>query len=365
MDAPRSGRAGSHPIGRLDHSAYLAMPRLPGLDGLRALAALAVVFFHFGGPTWDRLQGWIGVQLFFTLSGFLITTLLLREERDLGRIRLRAFYLRRVFRILPVYFLLLGLTVVFVSIGGNLTDSRLADALPLYLVFGNELVDYNTPFGVSWSLGVEEKFYLAWPALLLLTAAVARRFTLRLGLVLAGIAVLLVGARWSSLTLHYASILAGCLLALVLHQPRGFAVLRPLTRPAVAVLVALGFVALQLTIVPLRDALGGGWRAIVPVYAVAVALLLVAVVAPGPVRRALESRPMVFLGRRSYSLYLSQSMAASAVSTVIPGPSTVQAVAVSLFALGMACALYRWVERPAIRHGRRLAEPRGTATVPA
>ena len=85
----------------LTHADYLALRRFPALDGLRAIAAVLVVFFHYGGPDW--LQGWAGVQMFFVLSGFLITTLMLREERGTGRVSLSEFYLRRAFRILPVY----------------------------------------------------------------------------------------------------------------------------------------------------------------------------------------------------------------------------------------------------------------------
>src|SRR6187551_1792962 len=88
------------------HADYLAQRRFPGLDGLRAIAASMVVLFHFGGP--DIVQGWIGVHLFFVLSGFLITTLLLREHDRAGRVALVDFYLRRAFRILPVYFLVLA-----------------------------------------------------------------------------------------------------------------------------------------------------------------------------------------------------------------------------------------------------------------
>ena len=73
------------------------MRRFPALDGLRAIAAVIVVAFHFGGPRWTWLSGWVGVQLFFVLSGFLITTLMLREEESRGRVSLRSFYIRRVF----------------------------------------------------------------------------------------------------------------------------------------------------------------------------------------------------------------------------------------------------------------------------
>src|SRR5689334_3129720 len=81
----------------LSHSEYLALKRFPALDGLRAIAALMVVVFHNQGPDW--VQGWIGVQIFFVISGYLITTLMLREEDRSGQISFKRFYARRIFRI--------------------------------------------------------------------------------------------------------------------------------------------------------------------------------------------------------------------------------------------------------------------------
>ncbi|MEK8109623.1 acyltransferase [Micromonospora sp. M12] len=95
------------------------MRRFPALDGLRAVAAIMVFAFHYGGPSWKWLTGWIGVHLFFVLSGFLITTLLLREEHRYGRVSLRAFYLRRFFRIMPVYLLVLFLTWGLARLSGS------------------------------------------------------------------------------------------------------------------------------------------------------------------------------------------------------------------------------------------------------
>jgi peptidoglycan/LPS O-acetylase OafA/YrhL len=343
----------------LDHAEFRASSWFPGLTGLRALAALAVVFFHYGGPVVDRLQGWIAVQLFFVLSGFLITTLALREE-DRGRISLRDFYVRRVFRIMPVYFLLLGLTALAVTLAGTYHSSRLADAMPCYLTFFNEVVDYNTPYPTSWSLGVEEKFYLVWPALLVLTSFAGSRKSLLRTMTGVGVVCFVLGVlplapstQWASLSVHYCSLVIGCLLGLALHHPRGFAVFRPLTSPAAAVLVALGFVVLQLSVKPLGQLLGGHWQYVVPVYAAGSALLLVAVIAAGPVRRLLASRPLKFAGDRSYALYLAQTGAAGVTGLLLP-TGLAKAVATSAVALLFACGLRRWVEQPAIAFGRRL-----------
>lgn len=356
----------------LSHTEYLATRRFPALTGLRALAAVAVVFFHYGGPALVPLQGWIAVQLFFVLSGFLITTLTLREEVRDGRIALRAFWVRRAFRIMPVYFTVLALTAVAVWVGGTYQSSRMGDAMPWYLVFCNEMVHYNTPYGMSWTLGVEEKFYLLWPALLVLTAlAKAGKNLLRTGICVVAILVIVFllipltpGAVWATLSVNYCSLTIGCLLALLLNHPRGFALLRPLTSPAVAVPIAVGFVVFQLNFASLRDKVGGNWH-FVPIYATASAILLVAVLAPGPVQRLLSSRPLTFVGDRSYALYLSQIMAASVTGLIAP-PGYFKATATAVFALGIACVLHRWIEAPAIAFGRRLAGriPSGTSSSP-
>ncbi|WP_410661410.1 acyltransferase family protein [Amycolatopsis sp. lyj-112] len=355
----------------LSHTDYLASSWFPGLTGVRALAAVAVVFFHYGGPIVDRLQGWIAVQLFFVLSGFLITTLALREEGRTGRISLRDFYLRRVFRILPVYFLLLALTTLAVTLAGSYESSRLADAMPYYLVFGNELVDFNTPYPTSWSLGVEEKFYLVWPALLVLTSF-ARSGKTALRLLFGASAVLGVvlfalplapSHTWASLSVHYCSLVIGCLLGLALHHRRGFALIRPLTSPAVATVLGCGFVVLQFSVGPLAKALGGHWQFVVPVYAAGSALLLVAVVSPGPVRWLLSSRPMTFVGDRSYALYLAQTAAAGVSGWLLPSGLAKAAVTTAV-ALIFACALRRWVEQPAIAYGRKLVDRSRPAAAP-
>lgn len=340
---------------------FQATTRFEGLTGLRALAAVAVVLFHYGGTALSGLQGWISVHVFFVLSGFLITTLALREESRRGRLSLRAFYLRRAFRILPLYALVLALTVAGVAVAGAFVSSRMSDALPYYLTFTNELVDFNTPYGVSWTLGVEEKFYLIWPGLLALTALCGRaRAAARFGVaggVLVVIAVVALpltpGAQWANLSAHYASLMVGCLLALVLHTRRGFAALAFFTRPRVALLVALGFAVFQVAFPPLRDAVGGNWR-FIPLYAVAAAFLVLAALSAGPVRRFLTSRVLVFVGERSYALYLTQIIAAGVTGWFFP-PGIVKGVATVVVALGFACVLRRWVELPAIALGRRLS----------
>jgi peptidoglycan/LPS O-acetylase OafA/YrhL len=147
------------------------------LDGLRALAILAVMLFHSGAP--GVRAGWIGVDLFFVLSGFLITTLLLGERQRFGRIKLRFFWARRFLRLMPIYFLYVaGITIAIIATPAvSLTVHH--GWTPKMLVFSMWTYWFNyLPLGGIWtgqyltghlwSLSVEEQYYFIWPVLLYL-----------------------------------------------------------------------------------------------------------------------------------------------------------------------------------------------------
>ncbi|GLY53995.1 acyltransferase [Lentzea sp. NBRC 102530] len=345
----------------LTHADYLALRRFPALDGLRAIAAVLVVFFHYGGP--DRLQGWAGVQMFFVLSGFLITTLMLREERRSGRISLSEFYLRRAFRILPVYFVVLLVTVVASLLYGTFVSNGIGPALKHFLTFTNEFADAS-PYGQSWSLGIEQKFYLVWPLVAIALGTVVLRR--RAGAAVLGMLLALVLVNFTTAhsnpgwPLHYFSILTGVVLAIALHSPRGFALLRPLTNPLAQVIVAVGFTAVHLGVKPMSAFLDGingvpGHVLVIPVYALATAVLLTAMIAPGPMTTFLSTKPMQFVGERSYSLYLVQTIAATIVWFFWPAASGLgQSFVVTGVGLALASVLYATVEIPMIDLGRRV-----------
>jgi len=172
----------------------------PDLEGLRAIAVVLILLYHAGVA--GLPGGYVGVDVFFVLSGFLITGLLTRELRQTGTLDLRAFYARRARRILPASFLVLGATlvgsaVVLSPIGlWHATPDIAAAALyvPNFL-FALQTADYFHPVRTSpvlhyWSLGVEEQFYLLWPAFLLLAyragARTAPRMALQVAVVVAG-----------------------------------------------------------------------------------------------------------------------------------------------------------------------------------
>jgi peptidoglycan/LPS O-acetylase OafA/YrhL len=165
-------------------------PRAPhrrrrDIQGLRALAVVAVVLEHVSG--WPR-GGFVGVDVFFVLSGFLITGLLVREHERTGRISMRGFYRRRVKRLLPSA--LVVLVVTLGAVAALLSASRLlssaVDAVWSAVFVANwheaaQGTDYFaadgpvSPFRHFWSLSVEEQFYVVWPLVVLLVAAVSAR----------------------------------------------------------------------------------------------------------------------------------------------------------------------------------------------
>ena len=141
-----------------------ASARMPQLDSLRAFAIGGVMLQHFHYPQLDRfVPFWLGVQLFFVLSGFLITGILVRGQPTAEFIG--AFYLRRGLRLFPLYFLVVAIIAVF--------SQELRDAWPYYTFYGvNFWVAKNMQWGVAthfWTLGVEEQFYLLWPLVVLFT----------------------------------------------------------------------------------------------------------------------------------------------------------------------------------------------------
>ena len=150
-----------------------SLPYMPGLDGLRALAVIAVLLYH-GGLTWLP-GGFLGVEVFFVISGYLIDSLLLAEWRQQGRINLKAFWLGRARRLLPALYLLLAVTLAFAVVFLPDEVARLrADAIAAfgyvtnwYLAFGHqsyfETVGRPSLLQHLWSLAIEEQFYVLWP----------------------------------------------------------------------------------------------------------------------------------------------------------------------------------------------------------
>ena len=171
----------------------------PALDGLRGLAVLAVLAFHLG-PRLHVGGGYLGVDLFFVLSGFLITTLLVQEWRGSRHIRLGAFWMRRARRLLPAVVVLVGAVGLYAAISVAYGDRFRADALGtlLYVQNWHNIVDptaYPSPLNHAWSLAVEEQFYLVWPLVTIACLRWRRNLGALVAVTVTGI-VLSVAAGW-------------------------------------------------------------------------------------------------------------------------------------------------------------------------
>jgi peptidoglycan/LPS O-acetylase OafA/YrhL len=365
--------------------------RWPGLDGVRGLAILLVLFTHLGGQPgpqwfWQTTQGGrVGVDVFFVLSGFLITSLLLSEWDRNGSISLPRFYMRRALRLLPA----LILVIVVVAIGAFTVIPQVwrqptLSGIPYALFYASDL-RWLIPGAVPahpgfmdpmWSLSVEEQFYLVWPSILvlLLTFVPGARRSRAMQLALAGAALIGLhralmymhgGYMWARLYVspdtHTDGILIGCALAFIIER----------WRPSRGVLGGAGVAGLGV-ILTFSLFLGPDSSLQPQIYmqyngfglvAVASAFLiwsLVAEAAPSFLRVTMESPPMRFLGRISYALYLWNFPVM--VTLQLPGvPWIVADLIRTAVAVGAATASYYLVER----HFLRLKARRWSSTRPA
>jgi peptidoglycan/LPS O-acetylase OafA/YrhL len=324
------------------------------LDGLRAFSILFVVLQHIPDkPHWlGHLHGWLGVDIFFVLSGFLITYLLDREKQKSGRVDLAAFYTRRAFRILPVYSVMLAIYVVVTRYTDTLQNWNLLKRdLPYFLTFLNEFaksINGFSVFGFSWTLGVEEKFYLFWPVLFFIVLAFNRRRTA----IITTIYVLLVAlasVKYEAAR-SYSGLLVGSFLALGIASPRTAWLRAHIQRiPAV---------------IPLASLAAGFWlvdrnRYGIFIFSWTVLFLVAHLLTTQSWLRSFLSTPILtWLGKRSYGMYLVHMLALTLVERFVHLPALVQpfALTVATFALSAVFAdvLFRFIESPTREYGKRL-----------
>ena len=300
---------------------------IPALDGLRALAVLCVMAYH-AGVGWLP-GGLLGVDVFFVLSGFLITSLLLSEKARTGRISLFRFWGRRARRLLPAMVLLLCAVMAwatFVSPASSRASLR-GDAFSAmgyvanwrFIFSGQGYFDHfgpQSPLLHTWSVAVEEQFYLLWPLLLLLVIRWGRRgvFALAfLGAVGSGVLMLVLSLGGTNPDrLYYGTdtralpLLLGCSLA-ALRPTGGFPRRTRWSRTAIQLLGIAGAGGLAYCWFRIPDRSTFLYRGGFAVVALsAAALLLTCADAPrGPLARLLSFRPLRYIGAISYGLYLS------------------------------------------------------------
>ena len=333
----------------------------PDIEGLRGLAILLVILFHAGlaGVT----GGFVGVDVFFVISGFLITGLLLREQKREGRLGLTRFYARRVRRLLPAAAVVLIVTMAAVQVlvapldRAEIQLDGLASALSVGNIrFAAQAGDYfaavnmPSPFLHFWSLGVEEQFYLVWPAVILL-AARGRAPLATVGLALLGLAIVSfvasvvvtdIATNWAfySLPTRAWQLALGGLLAVAATQ------LARIPGPVLAVLGWSGVAAMAGAALLYTDQMAyPGLAALVPTAGAA------AVIAAGATRRGpasiLTLAPMRWLGRISYSLYLWHWPLLVLVPIAVGAElDLAQRIAVVLAALAISTFSWAAIEEP-------------------
>ncbi len=289
---------------RVTYDEFRAHKLFACLDGLRALSILPVIWHHTM-PSWVtgplRFAGAEGVTLFFAISGFLITTLLLRERERHGGIDLKAFYVRRSLRIFPLYYAVLLLYVVVVTVFER--DS--ADGAEFYsnLVYfatytSNLFVALNERviFYFAWSLATEEQYYLLWPPILVLLGASSRWAPAAL-LSLIIVACMTAEAA-SSVTLAKlpVAIVAGSLLAIILNDRSGYGLLAAALDRSAATWVIIGLLIASF-VVP-------GWPASLRHCLFALLVVGCVVNERHAFARFLQLRVLVYIGGISYGMYL-------------------------------------------------------------
>jgi peptidoglycan/LPS O-acetylase OafA/YrhL len=354
--------------------------RAPGLDGLRALAVLAVIAFHEQAPAMPG--GFLGVDIFFVLSGYLITDLLAAHWDRSGRLDLRGFWARRARRLLPALAVLLVVVTVAAAVIEPDQLGRLRPALLAAVTYSSnwwqawQHQSYFTtlgpppPYRHLWSLAIEEQFYLVWPLILALllagTMAVSRGKRARAAVAWAGaagsalaMAVIYVPGADPSRVYYGTDTRAAALLvgaALALTWP--MAKLRAASSQMCQRLDLAGIVGIAV----LAWAAGhyaDSDAALYPVGLAIIALAAGAVVmsaaASGTIAGMLAWAPLRWLGRRSYGIYLWHwPVIALAIAVAGPGPQNAWMwIAETTAAIALAAASWRWIEAPILRDGFR------------
>ena len=347
---------------------------VPGLDGIRALAVVSVIAYHLGLP-WAK-GGMLGVGVFFTLSGYLITDLLLVSWRRRGNLGLGTFWLRRARRLLPALFLMLAVVSVWVALfDASQLDQVRRQVISAAFYFanwstiaqhGSYFARFATPLPLDhlWSLSIEEQFYLVWPWLLLLGLKLipGRRGLLLMTLALATVSIVVMGLdfhpgydptrAYEGTDTRAFTLLIGAVLAIIWPSelPRRAAI-----NPRLPILLdsfaILGIVAIVLLIATTNafTAFLYPWGFLI--LSVATAAVVAAVMHPlTRVGAALGVRPLRWVGVRSYGIYLWQWPIIVLATPAGQTPGLVRGALEVAATVAIASLSWRYVEDP-VRHG--------------
>jgi peptidoglycan/LPS O-acetylase OafA/YrhL len=348
-----------------------AAARVPALTGLRAVAIAPVVLLHAFQPVTTLFQGgWIGVDVFFALSGYLITTLLLREIDERGRVSIREFYVRRVLRLWPALFVIAGIVLVVLTCSRFYALRLQLHTVLLAVTFRMNFAkagNWNIASGLghTWTLAVEEQFYVVWAIIVGVAAQCRRPLRVMVPCTVAGIAA---AVTWRYvLVYHHASIsslyfsplrvdaiLVGCLAAEA--RSAGWHLGRIPGR--IVQVIAAAATLTIIFFVPFTDR----WLYVGPITAIdLLAALVVVSLADGPRRahtpRFLEWPAVLWLGEISYSLYLCHLPILWGIGRLHYGPFIVRTCIGIVLAVLVAAASRRYIEVPFLRLRHRMRTP--------
>lgn len=355
-------------------SESLGGSKIPCLDGMRGIAAWSVVFYHMKFPVGLGSQA---VEFFFVLSGFLITWLLLREEDRDGSISLRGFYIRRSLRIFPPFYVywLCSLAVMAAAhwpIPWAVMWSAFFYVSNWYHAFNGPP---SSPVSHCWSLGLEEQYYLLWPAAFVFIRRQNASRLLWVGLMIVAVWVRRAQCMcqadsgdyvYHALDTRADHVLVGTWTAIALHA----GLLRPLCR-LLASSVWLIAVTLLLLAAQISQDGRDDWRGLLGVGALVEPILFMVLVIQllchpdAAAVRWLNSRPMVFLGALSYSTYLWHQLPVGGARYKLTGLDPALRNTITLSAVAsLSVASYYLIERPSLRLKDRIMARVAARTVP-
>ena len=341
---------------------------------MRALAVLAVMAFHEGIP--GALGGYLGVDIFFVLSGYLITDLLVAQRARRGRMGLGGFWMRRARRLLPALAVLLVTVTAAVAVIEPGQLGTLRPALGAAATYSSNWyqalhhVSYFATFGPPaplqhlWSLAIEEQFYLVWPLILGLVLLLTVNRRVRAGIAWAGaaasallMAILYTPGADPSLVYygtdtHATALLVGSAIALTCPLARMITAPPELARRLDFIGVA-GLAVLAWAVGHFTGADPAVYPAGLILAALAAAALILAAAAPGTIGSLLSLPPLRWLGVRSYGIYLWHWPVIALTVAILgrqPGDAWLWIIEAAV-AIGLAAASWRWIETPIMRDG--------------
>lgn len=330
---------------------------LPGLDGLRAVAILTVIAYHFG---FDRVPGDLGVELFFVLSGFLITRQLLSEFRRSGTVDLGRFHHRRILRIFPAYYLYLAFAFLEECARGYCwTPGLLASGIGHVVNYYNAFNGHpNTVIAHAWALSVQEQFYVLWPLALFALARRGSRWIIG-GLVVGVIAVVLwrcaligmVGIvpayLYNAFDTRFDSFALGCLLPALAQIPGTIARAMLISKSAWMPVGTLAILLISRVYGPDSYHYSIGFT--IDTFLLALFVVQILIQHGHWMWSWLDHSIARYVGKVSYSLYLWHLIGFGIANRITHFPAAPQLGIAMLICIGLASASYWLIERPFLR----------------